>query len=62
MEHPLHKYFKRSGETVGTLAATLRVSRQTIYNWLDGTSRPTLKRALVVSKLTGIPAARLLGL
>ena len=42
-------------------AKLLGVQRQTIYNWLNGISRPNWRLALEISRLTDIPAADIHG-
>ena len=37
----LREWFKLTGVSVAELAEELDASRQTVYNWLDGTSQPT---------------------
>jgi transcriptional regulator with XRE-family HTH domain len=37
-------------------AKRIGIARQTIYQWLDGTMRPSRKRARQLARITGVPA------
>jgi transcriptional regulator with XRE-family HTH domain len=41
------------GEPIAAKAKAIGVSRQTVYYWLDGVSRPNIKQAQKLAKLTG---------
>lgn len=47
--------------SVAARAKMLGVSRQTYYYWLDGTTRPTVKIARKISKLTGVDVEAIRG-
>lgn len=40
---------------VAETARALDVSRQTIYNWTDGSKAPSIEHTLAIERLTGIP-------
>jgi len=42
---------------VAETARRLDVSRQTIYNWTDGSKVPSIEHTLAIERLTGIPSA-----
>ena len=42
---------------VAETARALDVSRQTIYNWTDGSKVPSIEHTLAIERLTGIPSA-----
>ena len=46
---------KVPGETVAEKVEKVGVSRQTYYYWLQGRSRPSLRQAQRLTKLTSIP-------
>jgi transcriptional regulator with XRE-family HTH domain len=43
------------GESVAAKAKALGVSRQTLYYWINGTTRPNIKQAKRLAKITGVP-------
>ena len=42
--------------TVAEIARSLGVSRQAVTAWCDGTASPSLKHAVALERLLGIPA------
>jgi predicted transcriptional regulator len=52
---------KVEGKSVVAKAAIIGVSRQTVYQWLTGISRPSLPVAKKLEKLTGYDAADIRG-
>lgn len=49
------------GGSVIAKAAACKVSRQTVYYWLNGTTRPSAKQAELLAKLTGFDAGAIRG-
>jgi DNA-binding XRE family transcriptional regulator len=47
------------GETVVEKAATIGVSRQAYYGWINGRMRPSLPQAERIAELTGIPISNI---
>lgn len=52
---------KIPGETMVAKAKRIGVSRQTIYYWLSGETRPNKKQARLLATLTGFDAAEIRG-
>lgn len=51
---PMEKVMaKVPGDSIIAKADYLKVTRQTVYAWMDGTMRPNLKRARQLAKVTG---------
>ena len=46
-----------SESNVAEAARGLGVSRQTVYNWTDGSKVPSIENTLAIERLTGIPSA-----
>lgn len=44
------------GESHLARARKIGISRQTLYDWMSGKSRPSFRKAKRLSQLTGIPA------
>jgi hypothetical protein len=51
---------KVPGEGMSGKARALKVSRQTLYVWMDEKARPNEAQAKLITNLTGIPAAHIL--
>lgn len=52
---------KIPGDTIIAKAAKVGVSRQTIYFWLNGMTRPGKKRAKLLAGMTGFDAGEIEG-
>jgi transcriptional regulator with XRE-family HTH domain len=46
----------KPGASLTERARIIGVSRQTLYNWLQGTGQPNMAKARKLAKLTGVPA------
>jgi transcriptional regulator with XRE-family HTH domain len=53
---------KVPGRTIKERARSIGVTRQAWYQWLDGTARPSAKRAKQLERITGYPADEIRGL
>lgn len=62
MKLPMAKVLERIPGTVIQQAARVGVTRQTIYFWLNGETRPGPKKAKLLARLTGYDAAAIRGL
>jgi transcriptional regulator with XRE-family HTH domain len=53
---------KVPGRTIRERARLVGVTRQAWYQWMDGTARPSAKRAKQLERITGYPADEIRGL
>lgn len=59
--YPMEKILaKVPGETLAERARALKVSRQTMYVWLNEKFRPTLVQAKRISRVTGVPITHII--
>lgn len=57
---PMEKILARvEGKNVVAKARTLKVTRQTVYGWLRGISRPNAAQAELLAKLTKYPVSKI---
>jgi transcriptional regulator with XRE-family HTH domain len=52
---------KVPGTSVIEKAKAVNVSRQTVYYWINGTTRPSRKQAKLLAAMTGYDAAEIAG-
>lgn len=53
----LRKSLRVSGVSVGSMASSLGVSRNTVSNWINGRGRPCVAQLAVWAALTDAPAS-----
>ena len=56
----LKKHLKRNGITQQAFAEQIGVTQPTVWEWLNGRSKPSAKKLVLISRVTGLSIDKLL--